>query len=122
MAWSLAEAKSGSDPAAVETTATLVGESWELSGTKTWVSNADTAQLFLVFARTRTAEGEEAGESISCFLVDRAEVDPDTVQLSPPYKLAGLRGVEACDVQFSKCKIPRSSVLGNVGEGLKIVQ
>ena len=122
VAWSLAEAKSGSDPAAVETTATLVGESWELSGTKTWVSNADTAQLFLVFARTRTAEGEEAGESISCFLVDRAEVDPDTVLISPPHKLAGFRGVEACDVQFNKCKIQKSSVLGKVGEGLKIVQ
>ena len=120
VAWCLAEKRAGSDPGAVEARAEDRGDHWELSGTKTWVTNAHNCELFLVFARTKSSESD--GDSISCFLVDRAETDPETMRMSAPHELAGFRGIEPCDIEFAKCKVPKCAVLGDVGGGLNLVQ
>ena len=46
-------------------------------------------QLFLVFARTKSSDSD--GDHITCFLVDRAETDSETMKFSPPHNLAGYR-------------------------------
>ena len=46
-------------------------------------------QLFLVFARTKSSDSD--GGDITCFLVDRAETDSETMKFSPPHNLAGYR-------------------------------
>jgi len=115
-AWCLAEEGSGSDPAGLTTTASLQEESYILSGKKVLVTNAQTSQLLTVVAKT------EGSEDPTCFLVDRAEVEPESVKISDPLRLAGLRGLEVSSVEFINCKVPKCSVLGTVGGGLKIVQ
>ena len=120
LAWCLAEQRAASDPRSVEARAEGRGDHWELTGTKTWVTNGHNCQLFLVFARTKSSESDD--DIISCFLVDRAETDPETMKMSAPHELAGFRGIEPCDIEFSKCKVPKSAVLGGVGGGLNLVQ
>merc|ERR1719397_866903 len=115
-AWCLAEEKCGSDPSGVTMQATAQDGSFVLSGKKVLVTNAQNSQLLTVVAKT----GET--DNPTCFLVDRALVDSESVKVSSPLSLAGLRGLEVSDVEFINCKVPQSSVLGGVGEGLKIVQ
>ena len=93
VAWCLGEASSGSDPTGVETRAHMVtgqagDQCWSLSGTKTWVSGARDAQLLLVFAKTKTEDG---ANNMSCFIVDRTQVDPNTISISENKTLAGYR-------------------------------
>ena len=57
MAWCLAEQRAGSDPGGVEARAEDKGDHWELTGTKTWVTNAPEAGVLLVYGRDVDAEG-----------------------------------------------------------------
>jgi len=120
VAWCLSEKKCGSDPAAVAMEAKIADDSehYILNGVKTWVSNAINSQLFLVFANTKLADDKSG---ITCFVVDRSQFS-DNIRLSEPYKLGALRGVECCDVELVNCKIHKSAVLGNIGEGLEVIQ
>eukprot|EP00090_Calanus_glacialis_P005150 TRINITY_DN13961_c0_g1_i1.p1 TRINITY_DN13961_c0_g1~~TRINITY_DN13961_c0_g1_i1.p1 ORF type:complete len:655 (-),score=202.54 TRINITY_DN13961_c0_g1_i1:41-2005(-) len=122
--WCLAEAGAGSDPDSVATVATARGEEgWVIQGTKTWVANAQGAQLFTVFAKVKVknSQGEEE-EMLTCFLVDRTECGEGELEISEPYAMSGLKGLEVCDVKFNNCKVPSWSVLGSPGCGLSVLQ
>ena len=64
----LTEPNHGSDPASMETTATKTGDGWVLNGSKTWISNAPVADLFVIWARE--VIGGEKGK-IRGFLVEK---------------------------------------------------
>ena len=123
VAWCLSEERCGSDPTCVHTSAVRIsgdqGQQWSVSGSKTWVTSAQEAQLLLVFARTETSD---ESEGLTCFLIDKSEIDPSSVTISQPRTLAGFRGSEVCDVVFDQCILSENSVLGGVGDGLKIIQ
>ena len=55
-AFALSESHSGSDAASLSTQATRDGDDWVLNGTKAWVTNGDTVDVFLLLARTDTRE------------------------------------------------------------------
>ena len=112
--FALTEPDVGSDSGAVKTRAVKDGDTYRLTGTKRYITNADKAQLFTVMART----GEEAGgRGVSAFLVPR---DLPGVTLGEPEKKMGQKGAKVSDVHFDNVAVPAANRLGAEGEGFKI--
>lgn len=112
--FALTEPDVGSDSGSVKTRAVRDGDTYRLTGTKRYITNADKADLFTVMART----GEEKGaRGVSAFLVPR---DLPGVTLGEPEKKMGQRGAKVSDVHFDYVPVPAANRLGAEGEGFKI--
>jgi alkylation response protein AidB-like acyl-CoA dehydrogenase len=113
-AYALTEAGSGSDSAAMRTTARREGDEYVLNGTKRFITNAGVAGLYTVFAKT-DAEAGHAG--ISAFVVESDAPGFEVTRLEP--KL-GISGSTTGELAFDDCRIPADNLLGEEGEGFKI--
>jgi alkylation response protein AidB-like acyl-CoA dehydrogenase len=113
-AYALTEAGSGSDSAAMRTTARRDGDEYVLDGDKRFITNAGVANLYTVFAKTDPDAGH-AG--ISAFVVEAGTPGFDVARLEP--KL-GIRGSTTGELVFSGCRIPAGNLLGSEGEGFKL--
>ena len=112
--FALTEPDVGSDSGAVKTRAVFDGQSYRLSGTKRYITNADKADLFTVMART----GDDPGaRGVSAFLVPRDLVG---VSIGEPEKKMGQKGAKVADVNFDDVIVPAENRLGAEGEGFKI--
>lgn len=111
-AFALSEPEAGSDVAALQCSAEVVGDEVVLNGTKTWISNGGIADFYVVFARTGEAPGPRG---ISTFIVDADapgfEVT-ERIHVIAPHPLATLR--------FTNCRIPLTQRVGAAAEGFKI--
>jgi acyl-CoA dehydrogenase len=111
-ALALSEARAGSDLAAVATTAEPDGAGFVLNGAKTWISNGGIADFYVVLARTGEVPG---ARGLSVLVVD-AETPgleiAERIELIAPHPLATLR--------FEDCRVPRTQLLGEPGQGFKI--
>lgn len=105
--FALTEPDAGSDAMALRTSARRDGDHYVLNGTKRYITNASSAGLFSVMARTAP---ERRASSISCFLV---EAGTPGIKLGQPDKKMGQRGALTCDVIFEDCRVPVSALLGN---------
>lgn len=105
--FALTEPDAGSDSAAVQTKAIKDGDDFLLSGTKRYITNAQRAQLFTVFARTNPDERGSRG--VSAFLVD---ADSPGLTLTNAYKKMGQQGAPVCDVIFDQCRVPEANIIG----------
>jgi alkylation response protein AidB-like acyl-CoA dehydrogenase len=110
----MTEPDTGSDAFAVSTTAIKKVDRYVLNGSKTFITNAPIADVFVVFASTDRARGF-AG--ISAFLVDRESVG---VSVGAPFHKMGLRTSPMSEVVFSDCEIPADARLGPEGAGAAI--
>lgn len=110
----LTEPNAGSDAAAIETTATRDGDFYILNGEKMWISLADTAHIFLVFAKTDTSAGH-AG--ISAFIVER---DTPGFTSETIHGKIGIRAGNTGGFSLVDCKVPKENLVGQEGEGFKI--
>lgn len=109
--FALTEPDAGSDSAAVQTKAVKDGDDYLLSGTKRFITNAASSQLFTVFART---DPDQAGaRGVSAFLVDA--VSPG-ITLSNAYRKMGQQGAHVCDVMFEDCRVPQANIIGGPGQ------
>jgi len=111
-AFALSEPESGSDVAAMRTTARRDGDFYVLDGSKTWISNGGIAGHYVVFARTGEAPG---AKGLSAFVVDADAPGlavAERIQVIAPHPLATLA--------FRNCRVPASHLLGKPGEGFKI--
>ncbi|GAB4259418.1 glutaryl-CoA dehydrogenase Acd [Deferrisoma sp.] len=113
--FAITEPNSGSDVASMKTTATDKGDHWELNGTKTWISNAHVGDVGLVYAYT---DRSKKYQGMTCFLVDLKNTEGITTRAIET-KL-GLHCAPTGEIYFDGAKIPKDSVLGQVGEGFKI--
>ncbi len=111
-AFALSEPEAGSDVAAMQCAAKLVGDYYELNGEKTWISNGGIADFYVVFART----GEQPGSrGISAFIVDADNPGLDIaerINVIAPHPLARLK--------FTNCRIHSSQRIGVAGQGFKV--
>jgi alkylation response protein AidB-like acyl-CoA dehydrogenase len=114
-AHALTEPDTGSDVLALRTTARRWGETYLLSGTKCFISNAPCADLFVVFART--AEDGPAQRALSAFLVPR---DTPGLTMRRTISKAGLRATPMGEVEFDDCPVPAANLLGGEGAGYQI--
>ena len=105
--FALTEPDAGSDAGSLQTKAIRDGDDFILNGTKRYITNAPSAQLFTVFART---DADLAGaKGVSAFLVDASTPG---ITLGAPNKKMGQKGAHVCDVIFDDCRIPASCLLG----------
>jgi alkylation response protein AidB-like acyl-CoA dehydrogenase len=112
-AYALSEAGSGSDAFALTTRAREDGDSFVLTGRKLWITNANEADIFIVFA---TVNSEAGYRGITAFLVERG-VGGFTVGKKED-KL-GIRASSTCELILEECRVARANVLGEVGKGYK---
>jgi alkylation response protein AidB-like acyl-CoA dehydrogenase len=113
-AYALTEAGSGSDSAAMRTTARRDGDFYVLDGGKRFITNAGVAHLYTVFAKTDPALGH-AG--ISAFVVEADTPGFEVARLEP--KL-GISGSTTGELVFADCRVPAGNLLGEEGEGFKL--
>jgi alkylation response protein AidB-like acyl-CoA dehydrogenase len=113
-AYALTEAGSGSDSAAMRTTARRTGGEYALNGSKRFITNADVASLYTVFAKTDPDAGHLG---ISAFLV---EADAPGFQVTRLEPKLGIAGSTTGELAFDECLIPAANRLGEEGEGFKI--
>ena len=113
-AYALTEAGSGSDSAAMRTTARREGDEFVLDGGKRFITNAAVASLYTVFAKT----DPEAGHSgISAFLVESDATGFAVARLEPKM---GISGSTTGELVFDGCRVPAANLLGAEGEGFRI--
>lgn len=108
-AFALTELDSGSDAAAMATTAQPQGNGWSINGAKTYISNGGIADHYVLFARTGEAPG---AKGISAFIVDADTTGmsvAERIQVSAPHPLATLR--------FDDARLPAEAILGEPGRG-----
>jgi butyryl-CoA dehydrogenase len=111
-AYCLTEPGSGSDAAAMRTTAKLDGDEWVLNGTKIFVTNALHASVLVVYARTGPQKHE-----ISAFLVPKPA--KGLTELKKEDKM-GIRASDTMMLGFEDVRIPRENLLGKQGKGFNI--
>lgn len=112
--FALTEPDVGSDSGAVKTRAMRDGETYRISGTKRFITNADKASLFTVMARTGNEPG---GRGVSAFLVPR---DLPGISIGEPEKKMGQQGAKVADVILDDVVVPVANRLGEENEGFKI--
>jgi butyryl-CoA dehydrogenase len=113
-AFCLTEPQAGSDSAGIQTRATRLGDTYRLSGTKSWVSTGGQAGLLLVFAKTDSSVG---AKGVSAFLV---EPKFKGFRVSRYEDKMGLRSSKTAEIVFDECEVPVANRLGEEGQGLKI--
>jgi alkylation response protein AidB-like acyl-CoA dehydrogenase len=113
-AYCLSEAGSGSDAFALKTTAEEKDDYFVLNGAKLWITNANEADIFLVFASINPEEGYRG---ITAFVIERGF---EGISISKKENKLGIRASSTCEVLLENCKAPKENVLGQVGEGYKV--
>jgi acyl-CoA dehydrogenase len=108
-AFAMTEPEAGSDVAAIATTARREGSGYVLDGSKTLISNAGIADLYIVFASTDRAKGSKG---ISCFLVP---ADTPGLRFAGPQVLSAPHPLG--EIAFENCRVPADALLGSEGHG-----
>lgn len=108
----LTEPGSGSDAAALKTTARLDGDAYVLNGTKQFISGGGVNDVYVVMART----GEHKSRGVSCFVVDK---DTPGVSFGAPEKKLGWNASPTAQVIFEDARIPVENRVGAEGDGFK---
>ena len=110
----LTESGSGSDAAALKTTASKKGNShYILNGSKSFISGGPTSDVFAVMCRT----GGEGPGGVSCLLVEKGV---EGLSFGKQEKKMGWNSQHTSMVNFDNCQIPLENIIGNEGEGFKI--
>jgi alkylation response protein AidB-like acyl-CoA dehydrogenase len=112
-AYSLTEPVSGTDAAALVTSAVKDGDAWVLNGVKNFVTNGGFADLFVLFART----SPEKTAGITAFLVERTFPG---LSVGRAERKMGIHGSSTTTLYLENVRVPAENVLGEVGEGFKI--
>ena len=113
-AYALTESGSGSDSAAMRSSARREGEEYVLNGSKRFITNAGVAQLYTVFAKTDL----EAGHSgISAFVVEADTPGFEVARVEPKM---GIKGSTTGELVFEEARVPVGNLLGAEGDGFKI--
>jgi alkylation response protein AidB-like acyl-CoA dehydrogenase len=113
-AYALTESGSGSDSAAMRTTARHDDGEYVLNGSKRFITNAGVAQLYTVFAKTDPDAGHPG---ISAFVIEADAPGFEVARVEPKM---GIRGSTTGELVFEDCRIPVANRLGAEGEGFKI--
>ena len=110
-AWGLTEPGSGSDAAAMRTTATETGDAFVLDGTKAFITNGSVAGTAVVMAKTDPGAG---GRGISAFILERGMPG---FRPGQRYKKLGLHASDTAELVLEGVRVPRTNLLGERNRG-----
>jgi acyl-CoA dehydrogenase len=113
--YGLSEREAGSDTAAMKTRAVPDGDSWVLTGQKSWITNAGVSTHYTVLAVT-DPDGPR-GRNITAFVVEKGD---EGFEIAPPERKLGVKGSPTCELRFDGVRLGPERLVGSPGEGLKI--
>ena len=114
-ALAMSEAGAGSDVVSMRLRADRTGDRFVLNGTKMWITNGPHANTLLVYAKTDINAGSKG---ITAFLIEKGFKGFTTAQ---KLDKLGMRGSDTCELVFEDCEVPVENVMGNIGDGVKIL-
>jgi alkylation response protein AidB-like acyl-CoA dehydrogenase len=109
----LSEPEAGSDATSQRTTAIDMGDHYLLNGTKNWITNGNSASVFLVMAQTDAAKGHKG---INCLIVEKGMPG---FTVGPKENKLGIRGSDTHSLMFQDVKVPKENRIGEDGFGFK---
>ncbi|MCL4245068.1 MAG: acyl-CoA dehydrogenase [Candidatus Dadabacteria bacterium] len=112
--FSLSEPDAGSDPASMRTIALRKNDSYVINGTKAWITNGAEADVMVLIAATDPSKGHHG---ISAFIID---MDTPGVNIGKLEHKLGIKATSTAQIYFEDCKVPRSAMIGQEGDGFKI--
>ena len=111
----MSEPGAGSDVVSMKLRAEKRNDRYILNGTKMWITNGPDAETLVVYAKTDLDAGPRG---ITAFLIERSMVGFSTAQ---KLDKLGMRGSNTCELVFEDCEVPYENVLGEEGEGVKVL-
>ena len=112
-AFCLSEPEAGSDATSQKTTAIDKGDHYILNGTKNWITNGNTADIYLVIAQT---DKEKGHKGINALIVEKGMPG---FEIGPKENKLGIRGSDTHSLIFNDVKVPRENRIGDDGFGFK---
>lgn len=109
------ESNCGSNALALETKAVLEGDDYIVNGSKIFITNAQEAEVYVVLVRTNPSKGPQG---ISMLLIEKGT---EGFSFGRREEKMGLNGTSSRELYFQDCRVSEENLLGNEGEGLKIV-
>ncbi len=113
-AFGLTEPNAGTDASAQQTTAVLDGDNYIINGSKIFITNAEYAHVYIVFAMTDKSQGVKG---ITAFIMEKGTPG---FTFGKKEKKLGIRGSATSELIFENCVIPKENLLGKVGGGFGI--
>ena len=114
-ALAMSEPGSGSDVMSMRLHARPQGDRYVLNGNKMWITNGPSADTLVVYA---TVDPSAGAKGVTAFLVEKGCKGFST---APKLDKLGMRGSDTCELVFRDCEIPAESVLGQVGQGARVL-
>ena len=112
-AFCLSEPEAGSDATSQKTTAIDMGDHYLVNGTKNWITNGNTASVYLVIAQTHP---ELKHKGINVLIMTK---DMPGFSVGPKEQKMGIRGSDTHSLMFSDVKVPKENRIGEDGFGFK---
>lgn len=112
-AFCLSEPEAGSDATSQKTTAKDMGDHYVLNGTKNWITNGRSAEVYLVIAQTDIDKGHRG---INALIVEKGM---DGFEIGPKENKLGIRGSDTHSLIFNDVKVPKENRIGEDGFGFK---
>lgn len=112
-AFCLSEPEAGSDATSQKTTAEDKGDHYLLNGTKNWITNGNSASVYLVIAQT---DREKGHKGINCLIVEKGM---DGFVVGKKEDKLGIRGSDTHSLMFTDVKVPKENRIGDDGFGFK---
>ncbi|GGD54724.1 acyl-CoA dehydrogenase [Muriicola marianensis] len=112
-AFCLSEPEAGSDATSQKTTAIDKGDHYLLNGTKNWITNGGTADVYLVMAQTDAAKKHKG---INALIVEKGM---EGFEIGPKENKLGIRGSDTHSLNFNDVKVPKENRIGEDGFGFK---
>ncbi|WP_224488946.1 acyl-CoA dehydrogenase [Robertkochia flava] len=112
-AFCLSEPEAGSDATSQKTTAIDKGDHYILNGTKNWITNGGTADVYLVIAQTYPEKGHHG---INALIVEKGMPG---FEIGPKEQKMGIRGSDTHSLMFTDVKVPKENRIGEDGFGFK---
>ncbi|MDX1767539.1 acyl-CoA dehydrogenase [Arenibacter troitsensis] len=112
-AFCLSEPEAGSDATSQKTTAVDHGDHYILNGTKNWITNGNSAEIYLVIAQTDIEKGHKG---INALIVEKGMPG---FEIGPKENKLGIRGSDTHSLIFNDVKVPKENRIGEDGFGFK---
>jgi alkylation response protein AidB-like acyl-CoA dehydrogenase len=112
-AFCLSEPEAGSDATSQQTTAIDMGDHYLVNGTKNWITNGNSASVYLVIAHTDVTKGHKG---INVLIVEK---NTPGFSIGPKEQKLGIRGSDTHSLMFQDVKVPKENRIGDEGFGFK---
>ena len=112
-AFCLSEPEAGSDATSQKTTAIDKGDHYIINGTKNWITNGNSAEVYLVIAQTDIEKGHKG---INALIVEKGTPG---FEIGPKENKLGIRGSDTHSLMFTDVKVPKENRIGEDGFGFK---